>query len=181
VDQATDPEARDLVSGSALEEARAAGELVVAEPGGAGVLVRLELAPACGTPARPAAAVALGRVAEAERVVAGAVPVVERGQVLVVPEVGAAPVAEAGPAAQVAVGTEVVEEQDRGAEAEGLEPAAVVVRERALVVVAPEAAAQVAVGTEVVEEQDRGAEAEGLEPAGELEVQAGKAQRRENG
>src|SRR6266404_2980289 len=63
----------------------------------------------------------------------------------------------------------------------GLEPAAGVVRERALVVVAPEAAAQVAVGTEVVEEQDRGAEAEGLEPAGELEVQAGKAQRRENG
>jgi len=176
VDQATDPEARDLVSGSALEEARAAGELVVAEPGGAGVLVRLELAPACGTPARPAAAVALGRVAEAERVVAGAVPVVERGQVLVVPEVGAAPAAEAGPAAlaavQVGVGMGL---------AGGLEPAAVVVRERALVVVAPEAAAQVAVGTEVVEEQDRGAEAEGLEPAGELEVQAGKAQRRENG
>jgi len=177
VDQATDPEARDLVSGSALEEARAAGELVVAEPGGAGVLVRLELAPACGTPARPAAAVALGRVAEAERVVAGAVPVVERGQVLVVPEVGAAPAAEAGPAAlaavQVGVGMGL---------AGGLEPAAVAVRERALVVVvAPEAAAQVAVGTEVVEEQERAAEAEGLEPAGELEVQAGKAQRRENG
>ena len=176
MDQATDPEARDLVSGSALEEARAAGELVVAEPGEVGVLVRLELAPACGTPARPAAAVALGRVAEAERVVAGAVPVVERGQVLVVPEVGAAPAAEAGPAAlaavQVGVGMGL---------AGGLEPAAVVVRERALVVVAPEAAAQVAVGTEVVEEQDRGAEAEGLEPAGELEVQAGKAQRRENG
>jgi len=176
VDQATDPEARDLVSGSALEEARAAGELVVAEPGGAGVLVRLELAPACGTPARPAAAVALGRVAEAERVVAGAVPVVERGQVLVVPEVGAAPAAEAGPAAlaavQVGVGMGL---------AGGLEPAAVVVRERALVVVAPEAAAQVAVGTEVVEEQERAAEAEGLEPAGELEVQAGKGQRRENG
>jgi hypothetical protein len=163
VDQATDPEARDLVSGSALEEARAAGELVVAEPGGAGVLVRLELAPACGTPARPAAAVALGRVAEAERVVVGAVPV-----------------AEAGPAAQVAVGTEVVEEQERAAEAEGLEPAAVAVQERALVV-APEAAAQVGVGTEVLEERERAAEAEGLGPAEELEVQAGKAQRRENG
>jgi len=81
----------------------------------------------------------------------------------------------------VGVGTEVVEEQERAAEAEGLEPAAVAVPERALVVGAPEAAAQVAVGTEVVEEQVRAAEAEGLGPAGELEVQAGKAQRRENG
>jgi len=53
----------------------------------------------------------------------GAVPVVERGQVLVVPEVGAAPAAEAGPAAlaavQVGVGMGL---------AGGLEPAAVVVR-----------------------------------------------------
>ena len=113
-------------------------------------------------------------VAQAESAeVAGAVPVVERGRDRVVPEAGAEWV-EAGPAALAAV------QVGMGLAGE-LEPAAVAVLERALVVVAPEAAAQVAVGTEVVEEQERAAEAEGLGPAGELEVQAGKAQRRENG
>ena len=61
MDQATDPEARDLVSGSALEEARAAGDLAVAEPGGPAALARQEVAavPACGILVRPPAVVAV--------------------------------------------------------------------------------------------------------------------------
>jgi len=153
VDRGTDLEARGRVSGWAAAEVRAAGELVVAQPAGAGVLVRLE-APACGTPVCPAVAVAPGRVAEVELVVA-AVLVVERGRALVVPEVGAAPVA--GPAVLVAV--QVGVDMGLGGELEpALGPAAVAVRERALVVVA-----------------------EGQELGGELEVREGKARRRENG
>jgi hypothetical protein len=171
VDQGTDPEARDRGSGWGAGEDRAAGELVAAAPGRAEVLVRPDLAPACGNPVRPEAAVVPGRVAE---LVEGAVPVVERGWALVVPEVGVAPVAEVGPAGlaavKVGVGMGLVGE---------LEPVAV--RERALVVVAPGAAVQVAVGMEVVEEQERVGEAEGLEPGRELEVQAVKARRLESG
>jgi len=155
VDRGTDLEARGRVSGWAAAEVRAAGELVVAEPAGAGVLVRLE-APACGTPVCPAVAVAPGRVAEVELVVA-AVLLVERGRALVVPEVGGAPVAEAGPGVLVAV--QVGVDMGLGGELEpALGPAAVAVRERALVVVA-----------------------EGQELGGELEVREGKARRRENG
>src|SRR5258708_163823 len=108
-------------------------------PRGAGACVG---GAAGGTPARRGAAGALGRGAGAERGGAGAVRVVERGRVLVGPEVGAAPAAEAGPAARAAVQGGV-----GMGRAGGLEPAAVVVRERALVVVAPGAAAPGAGGT----------------------------------
>jgi len=134
VDQGTGPGAPDPASGWAAAEDRAAGELVVAEPAGAGVLVRQEAVPACGIPVWPEAEAAVAEqgpalvaravgavlvvpeveaepVAGAEVVVLAAVAA--RGRALVAPVVGAEPVA----GAEAAVDLEVA------AEAEGPEPA----------------------------------------------------------
>jgi hypothetical protein len=75
VDRGTGREPPDPVSGWAVAEVQAAGERVVAEPAGAGVLVLREAAvPACGIQVWPeAAVVAPGQVAELEP--AGVLPV----------------------------------------------------------------------------------------------------------
>jgi hypothetical protein len=126
VDRGTGPEARDPVSGWVVVEAPAAAEQAVAEPAGAGVLVRLEVAavPACGIRARPAAVVALLAAVGQER---------------------AEPALEAR--AVVAALVQVPVAQAESAEAAGVE--LVLERGRAQVV---QAAVQVVVGTEVVGE-----------------------------
>jgi hypothetical protein len=200
VDQGTDPEARDLVSGWAAAVAVRAAVEQVAAP------ARQEVAavPTYGIRVPPAAVVAVlaaegpeqaepglavgqeGQaavaalvqvpVAQAEVAEAAGVELLERerARARAVQAAGLVLVAEAGPVVLAAVGTEVVEEQERALAVE-LELAAVAARGRALVV------AQAAGATGVVEEQERVGEAEGLEPAGESEVQEEKARRRENG
>ena len=130
VDRGTDPEARDPVSGWVVVEAPAAAEQVVAEPAGAGLLVRLEVAavPACGIRVRPAAVVAVLAAVGQER--AEPALAVEQEARAVVAALVQVPVAQA-----------------ESAEAAGVE--LVLERGRAQVV---QAAVQVVVGTEVVGE-----------------------------
>jgi hypothetical protein len=103
VDRGTGREPPDPVLGWAVAEVRAAGERVVAERAGAGVLVRREAAPACGIPVWPEAVVAApGQVAELEPAV-GVVPVAgaalagaEAQELAVAPEQAAALVSAEG-------------------------------------------------------------------------------------
>jgi len=129
VDRGTDPEARDPVSGWVVVEAPAAAEQVVAEPAGAGLLVRLEVAavPACGIRGRPAAVVAVLAVGQERAEPALAVEQEARAVLAALVQV---PVAQA-----------------ESAEAAGVE--LVLERGRAQVV---QAAVQVVVGTEVAGE-----------------------------
>jgi len=182
VDQGTGPEPRDPVLGWAAAEDRAAEELVVAEPAGAGVLVRQEEAgvPACGIPVWPEPAVVVpGQVAELEVVVGlvpavGAARVVEGQELVVVARERVAEVELVVGAAQVAAATAVAKGQ-AGAAARG--PALVGAVGPGLAV--PEVGLEQVAGAEAA--VDLEVEVEGPEPAEELDLQADKALRRGNG
>jgi hypothetical protein len=193
VDQGMGQGPRDLVSGWALGEVRAAGEPAVAELGGAGVLVAQAAVPVCGIPVWPEVVGARGQVAELDLVLA-----VARGRVAELEQAVEADLVLAGGQEVAAVGAQEPAPVARVVEVVSAAVAGreVAARELGLVVPAVAAESEVSAADLEVGAQEPApvarvvevvsaavaaeSESEVLEPAGEWEAPAGK-HRRENG